>query len=219
MPKKKIPTTVRETMDKRRTVSSLVRKYDRKKPPPKVNLNQRKFLAAYRGCLSIGKAGKIAGVGPYTHYYWIIHDPDYEKSFYSIHEEVAQQLESEAFRRAFDGQRKLVTHNGKPVFVFVNADGEVVDEEMENIKGVRKVPLYEESRSDAIFLQLLKAKFPEVYRDKTESTVNANIEHSSKVVAYLPEKENDNDVAGNITTATGNDHPAAPGTAREVPGE
>jgi antitoxin (DNA-binding transcriptional repressor) of toxin-antitoxin stability system len=83
------------------------------------------------------------------------------------HEDATENLEAEAIRRAMDGESKVVTYKGQPVFVWVDDDDEIVPPNRVNEKKHRQVVLKETTRSDAMLALLLKAKAPEKYKDRT----------------------------------------------------
>jgi len=143
---------------------------------------QRRFLAAYRVCLSIIGAVRAANtvvrpqdrIAEGAHYAWLKHSEDYRKGFYEAHQEAAGALEAEAIRRAVEGERDLVTYQGEPVFVWVDADDSVVPPEMAEREpdAFRRVALYKTSRSDALLLALLKAKLPEQYKERSAQEIS-----------------------------------------------
>lgn len=87
-------------------------------------------------------------------------------------------FEAEAHRRAFQGVKRPVLHNGQQVVIKNPETGE--DE-----------PLYEWSFSDTMMIFMLKAMFPEKYRERyglEHSGPNGGpINTGAKVVIYIPD--------------------------------
>lgn len=143
---------------------------------------QRRFLAAYRVCLSITGAIRAANqvvrpqdrIAPGAHYRWLDGTEDYRKAFYEAHQDAAGALEAEAIRRAVEGERDLVTYQGSPVFVWVDAEDSVVPPDLAEMapEKFRRVALYKTSRSDALLLALLKAKLPEQYKERSSQEIS-----------------------------------------------
>jgi hypothetical protein len=73
------------------------------------------FLEAFSITASVGKAAEAAGIGAVKHYDWLVTNPDYAQLFAQAHEQVADLLEAEAFRRAHDGWLEVVWYKGEPV--------------------------------------------------------------------------------------------------------
>jgi hypothetical protein len=90
-----------------------------------------------------------------AHYQWLRDDPTYPERFREAQQIAVRVLEDEAVRRAFEGDKKLVTYKGKPVRI----NGEY---------------LYEVVRSDNLLMFLLKAHDPKRFGDKIKTTFDAN---------------------------------------------
>lgn len=120
---------------------------------------QDQFLTAFRVSGSVREAAKSAGICAYTHYSWLANDPEYRLRYAEATQDAAAHLEEEAWRRAVEGERKLILYRGKPVFVTDETTGE-------------RVPLYEINRSDHLLMFLLKGLVPQRYRERQ------SIEHS-----------------------------------------
>ena len=85
-------------------------------------------------------AAKAAKIDRASHYYWLREDADYAKRFEQAKEQIAQQLEDEAIRRAYEGVEKPIT---------VAGEREVIRE-----------------YSDTLLIFLLKGARPEKYRER-----------------------------------------------------
>jgi hypothetical protein len=116
------------------------------------------FLDAYVEEGTILHAAKRSGIGRQTHYDWINNDPEYVARFQQAREEATQMLEREARRRAIEGTRKPVYHQGK-----------VVDTVLEY--------------SDTLLIFLMKAARPGVYRERVDMTLDIR----SLVTVYAAE--------------------------------
>lgn len=138
--------------------------------PGELDAKQRAFLSAYAKLGCITSAAKAAKCNRRSHSYWIKeegHRGDvYRREFRVARKESIQALESEARRRAMIGVRKLVTHQGQPVFVWVDSKGNVVDEGTPRAK---RMPLYSTDYSDTMLIFLLKAAKPEKYRERFDN--------------------------------------------------
>lgn len=135
-----------------------------------LTINQRVFLAAYEVCLNISKSAAAANVSCTSHYGWLSKSETYRKRFVEVHEACGEVLEAEAVRRAVEGEKKLVTYKGEPVYVWVDEDGEVV--EPNSKKAFKRVPLFNREKSDTLLLALLKAKKPDAYKDRSASELS-----------------------------------------------
>jgi len=132
------------------------------------NPRQRAYLRAYCKTLNHGRAAKAAGVHRLTHYRWLREDERYKEQFSKALKIVGDKLEEEAMRRAKDGTRKLVLERGKPVFVWYDAAGHVVEEG--HPSAMHKKPLYEHAYSDRLLAPLLAAAKPRKYKQRQEVT-------------------------------------------------
>ena len=106
----------------------------------RVALRQQAVLDAYAMYGTIAKACEVAGVPRSEHYRWL-KGKRYAARFAEAEEQSIQALETEARRRALGGTEKPLFHKGNQignVLVF----------------------------SDPLLMFLLKAKRPEVYRDR-----------------------------------------------------
>jgi len=117
----------------------------------RTELAQRLFLEAYATTANISYAAKAAGIRRKTMYDWQEKYDDFCSRMAEAREEAYDKLEHEALRRAVEGvQRK------RPIIV----GREIVDYEV--------ITEY----SDRLLEVLLKARRPDVFREKT------SIEHS-----------------------------------------
>jgi hypothetical protein len=90
-----------------------------------------------------------------AHYQWLRDDPTYPERFREAQQVAVRTLEGEAVRRAFEGDKKLVTYKGKPVRI---------NEEY----------LYEVVRSDNLLMFLLKAYDRKRFGGKIDTTIGPN---------------------------------------------
>jgi hypothetical protein len=124
-----------------------------------------KFLAAFAVCGSVRKAAEIAEIHRRTHYDWMDQPGDegdsYRKAFSDARLEACEALEDEARRRAIDGVDRPVLFQGKPVFVWKDGAGNIVEE---NTPGATKVALVEKGHSDTLLIALLNANLPEKFK-------------------------------------------------------
>lgn len=105
---------------------------------------QRAFLSAYRQTCNVSRACQVAKVGRSSHYRWLEQDPQYREAVALAKREVADTLEGEAIRRAFEGvQVPVGWHKGQP-------------------------GAYITQYSDRLLIFLLKGAFPEKYADRRE---------------------------------------------------
>jgi hypothetical protein len=119
------------------------------------------FLAALRVCPSITKAAKAAGITREAHYRRLERDPDYKPAFEQAYREGIDSLEDEAVRRATGMQRPVLYH-GQPVFT----------REDPNDPESKLVPVMDVEYSDTLLLALLKAKKPELYKERVEQEIS-----------------------------------------------
>ena len=106
----------------------------------RVALRQQAVLDAYAMYGTIAKACEVAGVPRSEHYRWL-KGKRYAARFAEAEEQSIQALETEARRRALVGTEKPLFHKGNQI---------------------GHVPVF----SDSLLVFLLKAKRPEVYRDR-----------------------------------------------------
>lgn len=129
----------------------------------KVDKNRRHkkeaFLAAVSEVGNITRAAELAKVDRHSHYLWLKTDPDYPDLFEAAMDEACDRLETEARRRAAEGNLRTVFHGGKKVGT------------------VREY-------SDVLLIFLLKGARPWKYKDRVAevkveqevSAVNLNVE-------------------------------------------
>lgn len=114
-------------------------------------VRQQAFLAAFVERGTVLAASQVAGIHRDTHYEWLRTDPDYAAAFQMAEEDAVQVLETEIRRRATVGVEEPVFHQGKIV------------------GHIRKY-------SDTLAIFILKARRPEVYRDRFEGTIKREID-------------------------------------------
>ena len=108
---------------------------------------KKAFLTAYAQLGTITHAARATKIDRSCHYRWI-KDPSYVEAFEVAEAQAIDTLEGEAWRRAVEGNKKPVFHQGMKV-------GEVTD------------------YSDVLLIFLLKGRFPERYKDNYEFNLNA----------------------------------------------
>ena len=69
---------------------------------------KQKFLAAHQFGASVVEAARLAGVHPRTPYRWRDHDPEFAQAFREARDGLVEGLEWEAFRRAINGNDRLL---------------------------------------------------------------------------------------------------------------
>ena len=105
------------------------------------NLKQRAFLAGYvRSKHTVTAAARLSGVSRYRHYEWMRNDPLYREHFEQARMILADMVEEEVYRRAYEGYDTPVIYRG-----------EITD--------------WYKSYSDALAMFMLRKLRPEVYRD------------------------------------------------------
>ena len=126
-------------------------------PDKRIERNQLRFLAAYQVYGRVDKASKVAGVERGRHSEWMRQDPTYSARFEQAKATALQSMEDEMIRRAHEGIRKPVLHQGKHV----------------TIKGDDGVPvkLYEHEYDSQLLMFALKAMAPHKYNPPRE-TIN-----------------------------------------------
>lgn len=111
-------------------------------------------------------------------------DESFATAFDSAKEEAADRLEQEAHRRAVEGVRRPILHQGKPVWVWLDKNGDVV---APNTKGAKRTVLTEHDYSDTLLIFLLNGARPEKYRKRLEHTGAEGAPLAPPVVLYLPD--------------------------------
>ncbi len=129
--------------------------------------------AAFCGALAetgfVGKACRAVDVSRRTAYQWREDDPDFAAEWDRALKIGCTALEDEAQRRAFDGVDRPVFHSGQEV---------------------GSVKVY----SDPLTMFLLKAHFPEKYRDRADAAKSGQ---SVEVVTGVPHADEDADDSAN----------------------
>ncbi len=117
------------------------------------------FLTAFEKVATINGAAVLAGVARATHYNWLHKDPAYAARFAESEEIATERLEQEARRRALDGVLEPVFYQG------------------EECGAIRKY-------DTALTIFLLKARRPEVYRERFDAhiQVHQRVEPDMKAV-------------------------------------
>lgn len=117
------------------------------------------FLNYYIQLGTISKAAKKAGISRQTHYDWLKNDKKgfYRRAFEAADKMAADLLEEEAFRRAVEGDTRIIYYKGTEV-------------------GRQQV------KSDALLALLLKGRIPK-YRENTEINTTVNLDLSDAVTA------------------------------------
>lgn len=109
------------------------------------------FLENYAQWANITLACETSGVSRSSFYRWQEHDPEFAAGFNQASEAATERLEREAWRRATQGTpyRRTSYWHGEPVGT---------DEKIEY--------------SDQLMMLLLRARRPDLYRDKLDVAVN-----------------------------------------------
>jgi hypothetical protein len=123
-------------------------------------LLQRKFLAAYARAGTIKGAACAARIKRGCHYNWLEKDPSYPERFEAAHEQVMDDWEAEAARRATKGVRRVVFYKGEPI-----------------IDPATGHPYTEHRYSDILLIFLLKGGRPDKYRERREVKTEGLVKH------------------------------------------
>lgn len=124
---------------------------------PATVANRAAFLAAFEVTGRIDKAAEAAGVSRGVHYQWL-NDAEYAAAFEEAKQVAGGGLKDEARRRAVEGLRRYkFTKSGKPILHPLTGE-----------------PYYEDVRSDALLTLLLKAQFPDEFKDRSSVDVGSN---------------------------------------------
>jgi hypothetical protein len=109
------------------------------------------FLESYAYWANISCAAAAAGCDRSLVYYWQEHDPAFAAAFQQAEAQATERLEREAWRRATEGTpyKRTSYWHGEPVGT---------DEKIEY--------------SDQLMMLLLRARKPDVYREKVDVTVS-----------------------------------------------
>jgi hypothetical protein len=143
---------------------------------------QRAFLLAYCEIPSITSASEAAGITRTCHYGWMAESEDYRLAFEIAKPIGISSLESEAVRRAHLGCDEPVFYKGV------------------ECGSVRKY-------SDTLMALLLKGHKPDTYKDRSESTVKADLEISKHVDLTKLSDEQFGTLASIVGAATASDSP------------
>jgi len=127
---------------------------------PKKAVAQKRFLEAFASFGTVSGAAQVAGIDRRTHYKWLSVDATYGERFRDAEATATDRLESEAVRRALIGIEEPV---------FGNARGD--DGKSLGTQQVGTVKKY----SDTLLIFLLKARRPQVFREKYEHTVTGTL--------------------------------------------
>ena len=109
------------------------------------------FLESYAQWANVSYACQAAGINRSNVYYWQEHDATFAAAFQVAEAAATERLEREAWRRATEGTpyKRTSYWHGEPVGT---------DEKIEY--------------SDQLMLLLLRARKPDIYREKVDVTVN-----------------------------------------------
>ena len=108
---------------------------------------QTAFLAAFAEHATVSAAATAARVRRRTHYDWLETDEEYARRFKDVQETVTEALEAEARRRGQSGVEEPVFYQGR------------------RVDTIRRY-------SDTLLIFLLKARRPEVYRERYDHNVS-----------------------------------------------
>ena len=108
------------------------------------------FLESYAQWANVSYACQVSGVARRNVYEWQEHDPAFAAAFHTAEQAATERLEREAWRRATEGTpyKRTSYWHGEPVGT---------DEKIEY--------------SDQLMLLLLRARKPDVYREKVDVAV------------------------------------------------
>lgn len=134
------------------------------------------FLAAYAVCGEVSSSAKAAGLERNQHYDRLKSDPAYAARFEDAKAQFVDSLKAEALRRAREGVRKYLFHQGQPVYLTRLR----VDENGQPMRSESGVPIldyqldehghpmqaYESTFSDRLLLAMLAATDPAEYAPK-----------------------------------------------------
>lgn len=140
------------------------------------NPKQRAFLAAYAECGTVTHAAVNAGINRRTHTNWMDKSAAYRAAFDEAKADVCETFETEARRRAVEGVRRYLYHNGKPVI-----DPRTGEQ------------AFEMTFSDTMLIFLLKAADPEKYRERRHVNLDADVSNVGKVQVMLPHNGREDD--------------------------
>ena len=141
-----------------------------------LNARLSAFLAAYAICGEVSSSAKSAGLDRHQVYDKAKTDPVFAARFEDAKAEFVDSLKAEALRRAREGTRKLIFHQGAPVYhtrLRIGEDGQPVRSE----SGVpvldyqldeqgHPIQAYESAFSDRLLLAMLAATDPSEYAPK-----------------------------------------------------
>ena len=116
------------------------------------------FLQAYAKCGTVTAAAEQVGISRMSHRRWLASEA-YRKAFEQAEDQATEVLELEALRRATAGREEPIFFNGVQV-------------------GTVRKP------SDLLLIFLLKAKRPDVYRERYDARIQGalNIQSAVKVI-------------------------------------
>ena len=135
------------------------------------------FLAAYAVCGEVSSSAKAAGLDRHQVYDKAKTDSAFAARFEDAKAQFVDSLVQEAIRRARTGTRKLLFHQGQPIYLTRLR----IDENGQPVRNENGVPLmdyrldeqghpiqaYESAFSDRLLLALLAAKAPAEYAPKS----------------------------------------------------
>ncbi|MCB9943410.1 MAG: hypothetical protein H6851_07295 [Geminicoccaceae bacterium] len=138
---------------------------------------------------TIQAAAQIADVPRSTVYHWKEHVPGFTQALEEAQAVALEVYEEETRRRAIEGIRKIRTHDGQPIFVWVAPDGNVIEappfetreEALE--AGYRREPVYDVAYSDTLAIFRMKAIAPDKYCDRQR--IEASVAPSEALAAAL----------------------------------
>lgn len=116
------------------------------------------FLEALAQGLELDAAADAAGRTLRMFYYWRKDDPEFAEAWDEAERQGVIVLSREARRRAVDGTRKYLYHQGQPVYFTDPTTGEYVRDDAGQL-----VHAFEITYSDTLLLALMNARDPERY--------------------------------------------------------
>lgn len=142
----------------------------RKNRTQDVQVDQRRFLAAFRLGGLVQAACDATNVPRSSVYSWRERDPTFKVAFVDATKESVERLEGEAYLRATVGQEQPIIWKGQMQMVGLDAQGRPAPAGRPDLM-VRQIPLTTRTPSDALLMFILKARRPQKYRDRMETKI------------------------------------------------
>lgn len=130
---------------------------------------------------SVLGASNITGVARSAIYKWVSEDEKFAADMRAAQDKSLDVYEEETYRRAVEGTRDLVIHEGQPVFVWQNDEGEIIpydsykEREEFEAAGYKLAPVYKTKYSDTLAIFRMKGLAPEKYADRQVTEISVEI--------------------------------------------